>query len=467
MSDEAEGTFAEDQISDKAEATLPTGGNLRIHKERMTQRMNDSVEFTTLAPGARLCAVRAGQFKTCRISVSIAAPLCRETAAANATLPFLLHRCCEKYPDFTTMNETLAQAYGARVSAGVEKVGEAQVMRVSLTCISDRFAFDGDQVVSGCVRLLCELLFHPHVENNAFFPQDVEREKRLLLERIENERNDKRTYALRRCEALMCENEAYGINRYGTPEEVERLTPEGLYQAWRSLLAQGRMQFNLVGDGSVEEAGRLLRLELSAIDREQAAAGAIQTQIVPHVEKTRRVEERLPVQQGKLVLGYRMGYETMPEDPSAVSVMVNVLGGSPQSLLFQNVREKLSLCYYCSARLFRQKGVMMVQSGVEFENAEQAIEEIGRQLDAVRAGDFTQDDFEASVKSLADDYERVGGTPEELDDWYAYRLLEEAPAAPQSLAEQIRAVTREQAVEAARKVALDTVYLLMGEEAEK
>ena len=82
------------------------------------------------------------------------------------------------------------------------------------------------------------------------------------------------------------------------------------------------------------------------------------------------------------------------------------------------MREKLSLCYYCSARLFRQKGVMMVQSGVEFENAERAITEISKQLDAVRAGEFTHDDFDASVKSLADDYERLGGTPEELDDWY-------------------------------------------------
>lgn len=426
--------------------------------------MNDFVEFTPLAPGARLCAVRTGQFKTCRISVSIAAPLRRETAAANAILPFLLHRCCEKYPDFSTMNEKLAEAYGARVSAGVEKVGEAQVMRISLTCIGDRFAFDGGEVVGSCVKLLCELLFHPHVENGAFFAQDVDREKRLLLERIENERNDKRTYALRRCEALMCENEAYGINRYGTPEDVERLTPQGLYQAWQALVSNGRMQFNLVGDADVRKTAQLLQKELSGIERKDCCADAFRTQIIPRAGKTKRIEERLPVQQGKLVLGYRMGYEKMPEDISAVSVMVNVFGGSPQSLLFQNVREKLSLCYYCSSRLFRQKGVMMVQSGVEFDNAERAITEIGRQLDAVRAGNFTQDDFDASVKSLADDYERIGGTPEELDDWYAFRLLEDEPAAPQALAQQIRRVTQEQAVEAAKRVTLDTIYVLLGEE---
>ena len=291
------------------------------------------------------------------------------------------------------MNKKLAEAYGARVSAGVEKVGEAQVMRISITCIADRFAFDGDGAVTECVKLLCELFFHPHVENGAFDAQDVEREKRLLLERIENERNDKRTYALRRCEALMCEHEAYGINRYGTPENVKSLTPQRLYEAWKALLSSGRLQFNLVGEADVRAAQSLLKEELSRIEREATPADAWETQIIPRAEQPRRVEERLPVQQGKLVLGYRMGYEQAPEDFSAVNVMVNVFGGSPQSLLFQNVREKLSLCYYCSARLFRQKGVMMVQSGVEFENAERAITEISKQLDAVRAGEFTHDDL--------------------------------------------------------------------------
>ena len=112
-------------------------------------------------------------------------------------------------------------------------------------------AFDGDGAVTECVKLLCELFFHPHVENGAFDAQDVEREKRLLLERIENERNDKRTYALRRCEALMCEHEAYGINRYGTPENVKSLTPQRLYEAWKALLSSGRLQFNLVGEADV------------------------------------------------------------------------------------------------------------------------------------------------------------------------------------------------------------------------
>lgn len=427
--------------------------------------MSEPVVLTALAPGVRLCTVRTEQFKTCRISVSAAVPLRAQTAAANAMLPFLLHRCCAKYPDFSTMNQKLAEAYGARISAGVEKVGEAQVLRLSLTCIADRFAFDEEGVVSGCAGLLCELLFHPHLEGEAFAAPDVEREKRLLLERIENERNDKRIYALRRCEAVMCEGEAYGVSRYGAPEQVESLTPQVLYQAWRALLASGQIQFNFVGDSDGKALEQLLRSELAQIDRAAFTQGALQTQIISRAERARRVVERLPIQQGKLVLGYRMGYETLPEDLSAVSVMVNVLGGSPQSLLFQNVREKLSLCYYCSARLFRQKGVMMVQSGVEFENAERAIAEIGRQLDAVRIGDFTQDDFDASVKSLADDYERVGGTPEELDDWYAFRLMEEEPAAPEELAQGIRKVTREQAVAAAQKVTLDTIYLLMGEEA--
>ena len=44
---------------------------------------------------------------------------------------------------------------------GLKRWAEAQVMRISITCIADRFAFDGDGAVTECVKLLCELFFQP------------------------------------------------------------------------------------------------------------------------------------------------------------------------------------------------------------------------------------------------------------------------------------------------------------------
>lgn len=66
-----------------------------------------------------------------------------------------------------------------------------------------------------------------------------------------------------------------------------------------------------------------------------------------------------------------------------------------------NVREKLSLCYYCSARLIRGKGIIVIQSGIEKENRQKVLDEINRQLDIMKNGEFSDEDFEASKKPYA------------------------------------------------------------------
>ena len=64
-------------------------------------------------------------------------------------------------------------------------------------------------------------------------------------------------------------------------------------------------------------------------------------------------------------MGFRTGTATPDEGVPATRLMAALFGGTPNSKLFLNVREKLSLCYYCSASYNSMKGIMLVQSGVE------------------------------------------------------------------------------------------------------
>lgn len=422
--------------------------------------MSTNVKFFPVVAGVRLCAVQTSRFKTGRISVNMAVPLNSENASANAVLPYLLHRSCAKYPTFSMVNARLAELYGARLSAGVDKLGEVQFLRICIDAIDDRFALSQESILNNCMQLLCEFLFHPDVEAGAFDDKDVNMEKRLMLERIDSELNDKRSYALHRCEALMCENENYGVSRYGTSDQVKALTPEKLYEAWKNLLRTSKIQVNLIGSAEPEKACELLKTEFNMIGRH--CSEELKTQIVSKADSIRRIEEKLPIKQGKLVIGMRAGYEEVPESACEL-VTVDLFGGGPYSKLFMNVREKMSLCYYCSARLFRQKGIIMVQSGIEQENAEKAEKAILEQLEAVRNGEFEDSELESSRMGLSDSYDTVEDTPEGIDAWYGYRLLDESPAAPQEIAEKIRKVTREEVCAAAKKINVDTIYLLSGD----
>lgn len=427
--------------------------------------MTNDVEVTTLGDGIRFCTVPTNRFKTCRITVALALPLRKETASANALLPYLLHRTCREYPQPDLLNKRLAELYGARLSADVSKLGENQLLTLSITCIEDRFALDGDTVKNECADLLAKILFDPNLSGGMFTPQDVEREKRLLIDRLDSETNDKRKYALKRCEALMCEREPFGLDRLGTKEAIEALHPEDVTGAYNTMLRSARVQITYVGaNDCTQQLRECFKKAFGAIERENIYP--CKTLVISSANEVRRFEERLPINQGKLVIGMRAGAAEPDEDAIRTRVMTDIFGGGPYSLLFTNVREKMSLCYYCSARYNTNKGVIFVQSGIEDRNKDKAIEGILQQLADLSDGKLEEKTLAASKAGLTDAYLSIADTPQTLDSWYISQMLREQILTPEAYVNRISEVTAEEISAAAKKVTTDSIYMLTGEEAQ-
>ena len=409
-----------------------------------------------IAESVRLCAVNTDKFKTCRINVTMAMPL-DGNVSARALVPFMLQRRCAEYPDFTAFNRAKDELYGATISAGVTKSGEAQVINFGLTAIDDRFALDGEEIGLKCAGLLTKLIFEPLTENGSFPPDIIEQEKRLLKEAIENEKNDKRRYAFTRCESVMFEDEAYSTNCLGTAEEAQSLTPDTVYAAWQDLLKRANVQITLVGSMNVQPVADMLRKKFNSIERDPVE---IKTKFINSVSEPKYVSEEMTIKQGKLVIGMRTGMKNENDSAAAMRVAVDIFGGGPYSKLFSVVREKMSLCYYCSAAFFRAKGIVMVQSGIEDANEEKAREAILAQLNEVANGDFTDETLSFSVKALSDAVLGNNDTPETLAAWYSAQLLSEKLRTPEEYAGEIESVTKQQVVNAAKTIIPDTVFML-------
>lgn len=409
-----------------------------------------------IAEGIRFCSVKTDKFKTCRVNISLAMPL-DKNASSRAILPFMFSRRCAKYPDYTSLNRVLDELYGAAVSAGVLKRGEAQVISFSMSAIDDRFALDGDKVALECTKLLADMIFDPLTEGESFPEDIIEQEKRLLVEAIENEQNDKRRYAMLRCEQLMFADEAYGINRFGSVEDVKALTPDVVYAAWRDVLEKATVQITMVSSMDPQPIVDLIREKFSEIERHPVE---IKTLFVSGLPKPEYISESMPLKQGKLVMGFRTGMRSEDDMMPAMKVAVDIFGGGTYSKLFSVVREKMSLCYYCSAALFNSKGIVMVQSGIEDANEEKAKNEIINQLRLTVEGEFTDEDFSSSIKSLTDSILGNSDTPEEITAWYASQILRNELKAPETYAKEIGNVDRAEVVRAAKTIMLDTIFML-------
>ncbi|MBP5459319.1 MAG: insulinase family protein [Clostridia bacterium] len=421
--------------------------------------MKEMFEVRTAAEGFRVCSYQTGRFKTGLLSVNLVVPLAGNVAE-KALLPYLLASSCKAYPDLLSLNRRLAELYGAELSPSVSKHGEHLVLRLSMTAIGDRFAFEGEQLSVACAELLCKALFEPNVEDGAFAAADVERETRIMLDRLEAQKNNKRSYALKQMVELMCADEAFSKSALGTEEELKALTPEQLYRSWEDLLKTAFVQLQVVGDLNTDAVTDLFR---SYFDRvEGRAVNKGETVVLPFAEAVKRGLEEEEVQQSKLVLGFRCGIREPYENYAALRTFADLYGGGTYSRLFLNVREKQSLCYYCAARLLASKGILLVQSGVETENAEVAERAILQQLEEMQAGGITEEDLEKSKKSMEDFFLSIFDTPEELDGWLYSQVADDVIQTPQELVTELKAVTLEEVLAAAKAVTLDTVFLLKG-----
>ncbi len=402
------------------------------------------------------------RFKTAQITVGLFLPLCRETVEEYAILPRLLTRACASYPDFTALNRRLNELYGAAVTGQVMRIGEAQGLLLTAECTDDRYAIHGERITAACAELLCDMLFSPALENGLFRAEDVETERRCLAEDVRAQINDKRWYARRRAEEVLCPDEAYGIGAYGRADVIETLTPERVTAAWKRLLRGATVRLILQGSGPMPQVEEAFRRGFSALaDR---APLACVTDTKTHLPALRRETERMEINQSKLVMGFRTDCAEPDADVGAMRLMNAVLGGTPSSLLFRNVREKLSLCYYCSSAYDRMKGILLVQSGVDEANAARAEEEILRQVQALANGEFTDEDLESARRLVLQSFEAVGDSQSALAGWYISQTLLEDQRTPQEVRSELAVVRREDIVRAARKLRLECVYLLAQEE---
>ena len=425
--------------------------------------MKDTFNTIEIAPAVRLCGFETDRFTTSVLSIDIAVPLDPARAAVNSILPYYLMRACEDYPTFLEMRKRMAELYGATVFGVVGKSGDVQTLSLKMKMLSNKFALGGEDLFLTCAKQLFDMLFRPNLENGVFKAEDLEQEKRFAVERLEAELNDKRSYALRRLTQEMFKGDVYSTNKRGTVEELKAVTPESAVAAYHDVLKGGHIQINVVADVDLGAVANLFQSYISNIEREPYM---LFTSILFEAEEVKRVEEELPVNQGKLALGYRLGMNDIDEDFPRFKIMSIIFGGATFSRLFMNVREKMSLCYYCSASLRRQKGFMIVQSGIENENAEVAIKEINHQLHEMGEGGVSDEDIEKARLTIKDMIRTVRDTPEGIESWISSQALDDEFESPEDYLSRLLAVTKEEVIASAKSVTLDTIYLLKGTQKE-
>ena len=419
------------------------------------------IYLTAINKGISLDYIPMTKLKTSTVGIFIHRRLKKEEASLNAILPKILKRGCRLAKTRIEIEEYLDNLYGGDLRGGCFKKGEDQVIYFSVEAITEKYTINKEPLFKKMTELLMSIVFEPVTEKGGFKKDYVEQEKKNLIERIESLKNDKRSYASMRCVQEMCAGTDFAIPSYGSVEDVKEIDSITLYEYYKNLIQNSKIEVYVSGECDISEAEKIIKDSLPDIEfngGEIALDG-----ILKKDGDVKYVEEKLDVTQGKLSMGFTTNINSTGDDYFALMVANSIFGGGAHSKLFNNVREKLSLCYYASSSVDRYKSIMIVNAGIEFENYQKAYDEILNQLDAVKKGDISELEYVSSINAI------INSLTSCFDDQFAmqsFKLSEGILKTGNSLEEcieKIKAVTLEDAVAAAQNIRLDTVYFLKGE----
>lgn len=420
---------------------------------------------TQLFPGVWLRTVHTDKFKSAYLSLTLMTQLNRENASANALLPRVLRRGTMVHPDMESLSAALDELYGGAVEPVVRKKGESQCVGFLASFLDNAYALNGEDILSGAAELLGEMLLNPLTRDGVFDPDYVEGEKANLIDELRGQINDKRIYATRRLTQLMCREESFGADKLGQEDKVAAITPESLWARYQKLLSSAQIEVYYSGSADPERVREIMERVFSNLPVSQEREEP-ECEVRIHAEQEPNViEEVMDVNQGKLAMGWRTGGITVWEEECPALVLCSaVFGGTSMSKLFMNVRERLSLCYYASSALEKQKGLMIVSSGIEFQNYETAKREILAQLEDVKAGKITDDELEGARRILINQYRSIEDEQGRMEEYWLGQAAAGTEDDPGTLTARLETVTGEQIAQVARKLELDTVYFLKGKE---
>ena len=173
----------------------------------------------------------------------------------------------------------------------------------------------------------------------------------------------------------------------------------------------------------------------------------------------------MPVSQGKLSLGFSTDTVIDSSDEYYTMILLNeIFGGAASSKLFLNVREKMSLCYYCSSSYSPYSGILLVSSGFEVKNHSIAKKAILDQLDDIKKGVISDTEFFSAQKSIVNNYKQLYDSPFDMQAFFSDRALFGITDDLDTAQRKILKVSKQDIASLASKIKLNASFFIEGSE---
>ncbi len=408
-----------------------------------------------------LLAIKTDKFKIEMLTLTLPIPMEQRTRRLCSLLFSIMRRGCVPYPNISSLSRRLDDLYDANISTMTAPVGESICAGFACECLEKKYVVGNEDLLDGTLDTLKKMLYEPLTDENGLFREKaLELEKRCLCDSIRMSDNDPKIHSFQLCRGAMFDGEPYGKRASGTIDDVMAVSPRELTEFHREYLSLASPLFVYVGSRTADEVRTLIEKHFPDFGGSERTA--VKTILRPARPTMTMIEEDMSVLQGKLTIGFRAELGAQHKDIYSAVLMNDIFGGSPSSKLFQNVREKQSLCYSCSSSFDMHKGALFVRSGISNENKDIVIEEVLRQFEAIKEGQISEYELICAKRAVQNSYRQVSDSVYALESYYRTRFLAGISTTPDEATKIMEKVSSEDIMNTAKLFGADTCAFVRG-----
>lgn len=417
-------------------------------------------EVKEIKKGIKFHILNTDKFKTNLFAIFLSVGLNRENVTKNALVSMILRRGSKTMKSQEEISKKMEELYGASFDCGLDKTGDNQVLKFYIESINDNYLSEhNENTLKTVIDNLLEIVFDPYIENEGFKKEYLEQEKNNVRQRIEGKIDNKARYSLERCIEEMYKDEPYGLYKFGYIEDLDSINEKTLYKYYIDLINTCKIDIFLSGNLN-EDVEKIIEKNEN-IKKLQERMPSFE---VPKIPEKREIKENIvteskEVTQGKLVIGLNVNIDS--DEEKYTTLMYNsILGGSANSKLFQNVREKEHLAYAASSTYYRFKSIIFINSGIEISNYDKALELIRKQIEEMKNGNFTEEEIENSKKGIIAAINTIDDEQDTGITYYFGQELSNSNVSEEEYIGKIENINKEDIVDIANKVQINTIYFL-------
>ena len=409
----------------------------------------------------RIHTIKTDKFKNCSMEIMFRNKLVKEEITANNMLVDMLMHSSKKYPKRRDVAIELENLYSASLRGFSTRLGNSIMLSFVLDFLNPKYCEEG--YLNDVLSMPFEMLLNPNISDNEEFDQrSFNIIKNRIKSDIESLKENAVKYAIRRSLSNMDDSSPSSYYMVGYMDDLESITPVSLWDVYNNVLSNYVCDIYVIGNLDMEEV-------VSVIKKKFINRTIKQDKKELYVDNKLRkkyidIEETGKYEQDSFVMIYNLDDLDTRERNFVIHLYNIILGsGGLTSKLYKYLREENSLCYNVSSMYQKYDNLLMIYSGIDAKEKDLCIKLVNKAMDEMINGEFSLDDLENAIKTVISSIKMSEDTQGGIINNYLFHDLDNLPLYEERIKE-FKKVTKEDIMNVAKKVKLNTIYILKGEE---